>query len=243
MAKYKESFKVCSNQYCEICGFNYKANHDELRKLEYILFLSTFPVDNPYELLRSYVGEENYCICEPIIIKNSSIPSSFLIKKWTDIQQMDMSLKDSINQLMNIKLDPSFEESINNLNEISTEINQINLATHSPIPKNPEIHSAKLDKVSISKFSSQEKNRLKEFFQIIVNYKNNQKIIFRFQINDPPKWIDDSLRNECVICHKHFSLFRKRHHCRCCGEIICSNCLIQKSVPYLGYNFKVNHKS
>ena len=35
LAKYKESFKVCSNQYCEICGFNYKANHDELRKLEY----------------------------------------------------------------------------------------------------------------------------------------------------------------------------------------------------------------
>ena len=38
------------------------------------------------------------------------------------------------------------------------------------------------------------------------------------------RWIPDSASNSCQICHKKFSLFFRRHHCRGCGKLICSEC-------------------
>jgi hypothetical protein len=39
-----------------------------------------------------------------------------------------------------------------------------------------------------------------------------------------PVWVPDSLAPECMVCHSPFTLFRRRHHCRSCGSVICSNC-------------------
>ena len=44
----------------------------------------------------------------------------------------------------------------------------------------------------------------------------------------PPKkdqWIKDELANECMVCKtERFTLLNRRHHCRRCGRIVCSNC-------------------
>jgi hypothetical protein len=37
-------------------------------------------------------------------------------------------------------------------------------------------------------------------------------------------WTEDHLANECMKCGSKFSLFRRRHHCRCCGQIFCDPC-------------------
>jgi len=37
-------------------------------------------------------------------------------------------------------------------------------------------------------------------------------------------WIEDTERTNCKICGAGFSFMNRRHHCRACGEIICSNC-------------------
>ena len=35
-------------------------------------------------------------------------------------------------------------------------------------------------------------------------------------------WIADNLRANCNLCHGQFTVFNRRHHCRCCGEIFCN---------------------
>lgn len=45
------------------------------------------------------------------------------------------------------------------------------------------------------------------------------------QIISRDKWVKDSDRKECIRCSRKFRpLSRRRHHCRYCGEVICSDC-------------------
>ncbi|KAG5671617.1 hypothetical protein PVAND_001810 [Polypedilum vanderplanki] len=40
----------------------------------------------------------------------------------------------------------------------------------------------------------------------------------------PPKWIPDSAASKCMSCESQFTAFRRRHHCRCCGNVFCGAC-------------------
>ncbi|XP_076042433.1 1-phosphatidylinositol 3-phosphate 5-kinase fab1 isoform X3 [Oratosquilla oratoria] len=37
-------------------------------------------------------------------------------------------------------------------------------------------------------------------------------------------WMPDSVSRECYECEEKFTTFRRRHHCRVCGQIFCSRC-------------------
>jgi hypothetical protein len=37
-------------------------------------------------------------------------------------------------------------------------------------------------------------------------------------------WVDDASVSACAQCEKSFNLFRRRHHCRRCGDVFCSDC-------------------
>lgn len=37
-------------------------------------------------------------------------------------------------------------------------------------------------------------------------------------------WKADSSTDECSLCGTLFSLFHRRHHCRCCGFLFCFSC-------------------
>eukprot|EP01126_Amoeba_proteus_P061161 TRINITY_DN8173_c0_g2_i2.p1 TRINITY_DN8173_c0_g2~~TRINITY_DN8173_c0_g2_i2.p1 ORF type:complete len:127 (-),score=20.91 TRINITY_DN8173_c0_g2_i2:58-438(-) len=39
-----------------------------------------------------------------------------------------------------------------------------------------------------------------------------------------PIWTPDDEVNICPLCRVPFSIFRRKHHCRMCGTIICSDC-------------------
>ncbi|UYV73174.1 PIKFYVE [Cordylochernes scorpioides] len=51
-------------------------------------------------------------------------------------------------------------------------------------------------------------------------------------------WMPDSNCRECYECGDKFTAFRRRHHCRICGQIFCSRCCNQgipgKIMGYLG---------
>lgn len=38
------------------------------------------------------------------------------------------------------------------------------------------------------------------------------------------KWTPNESSTDCFICTKSFGLFRRKHHCRCCGGLVCSKC-------------------
>ncbi|XP_017019929.1 putative 1-phosphatidylinositol 3-phosphate 5-kinase [Drosophila kikkawai] len=40
-------------------------------------------------------------------------------------------------------------------------------------------------------------------------------------------WMPDSKAKECYDCSQKFSTFRRKHHCRLCGQIFCSKCCNQ----------------
>lgn len=53
----------------------------------------------------------------------------------------------------------------------------------------------------------------------------------------PPVWVPDHLVVACSCCNASFSLFRRRHHCRACGQIFCADCSkFTKNLDCWGYH-------
>ncbi|CAG2182107.1 unnamed protein product, partial [Oppiella nova] len=49
-----------------------------------------------------------------------------------------------------------------------------------------------------------------------------------------PVWIPDARVTMCQLCTEEFSVTYRRHHCRCCGKVVCSACSQNKApLPYL----------
>ncbi|ETV92202.1 hypothetical protein, variant 3 [Aphanomyces invadans] len=38
------------------------------------------------------------------------------------------------------------------------------------------------------------------------------------------KWVPDKDTAKCMNCHADFSMIHRKHHCRRCGHVVCSNC-------------------
>ena len=43
-----------------------------------------------------------------------------------------------------------------------------------------------------------------------------------------PTWIEDNAISECFLCGTQFSMTTRKHHCRSCGQIICSECCLKR---------------
>jgi ankyrin repeat protein len=41
---------------------------------------------------------------------------------------------------------------------------------------------------------------------------------------DPEAWVNDEASPQCMVCADSFTLFRRRHHCRACGILVCGDC-------------------
>ncbi|KAH8923343.1 hypothetical protein BT69DRAFT_1319610 [Atractiella rhizophila] len=39
-----------------------------------------------------------------------------------------------------------------------------------------------------------------------------------------PIWVPDDKANACMVCGSQFGIFRRKHHCRLCGRVVCYNC-------------------
>jgi hypothetical protein len=56
-------------------------------------------------------------------------------------------------------------------------------------------------------------------FNKINTLKNNLKINL--------KWVDSNLITNCQLCSSQFGFLWRKHHCRICGGVFCSNCCIK----------------
>uniref|UniRef100_A0A0R3RJB6 FYVE-type domain-containing protein n=1 Tax=Elaeophora elaphi TaxID=1147741 RepID=A0A0R3RJB6_9BILA len=57
-----------------------------------------------------------------------------------------------------------------------------------------------------------------------------------------PIWIADKETLSCMLCCNKFTVFLRRHHCRCCGRVLCARCTTQKaSLSYVN-NPKKEHR-
>ncbi|OWZ13170.1 Myosin [Phytophthora megakarya] len=46
----------------------------------------------------------------------------------------------------------------------------------------------------------------------------------RLDVIQHTSWVNDEDRFSCHICNKRFNMFKRKHHCRACGEVICNSC-------------------
>uniref|UniRef100_A0A182JP00 FYVE-type domain-containing protein n=1 Tax=Anopheles christyi TaxID=43041 RepID=A0A182JP00_9DIPT len=50
-----------------------------------------------------------------------------------------------------------------------------------------------------------------------------------------PFWVPDNSTKFCMQCNQKFSVIKRRHHCRACGQVLCSSCCCLKAkLEYLG---------
>ncbi len=40
----------------------------------------------------------------------------------------------------------------------------------------------------------------------------------------PARWVPNDVHIACQLCKAYFNLFRRKHHCRSCGKLICYGC-------------------
>ena len=51
-----------------------------------------------------------------------------------------------------------------------------------------------------------------------------------------PVWIPDTRVTMCQVCGSEFTLVARRHHCRCCGKVVCTPCSRNKApLRYKGW--------
>ena len=43
------------------------------------------------------------------------------------------------------------------------------------------------------------------------------------EITAAPLWVPDATADTCRVCNETFGIFRRRHHCRRCGQLVCAN--------------------
>lgn len=60
--------------------------------------------------------------------------------------------------------------------------------------------------------------------------RENQSLQVELMKQAGRKWKDDSEVNECAACKSGFSLTNRKHHCRNCGEIFCTNCSAKQTL-------------
>ncbi|XP_058115928.1 zinc finger FYVE domain-containing protein 9 [Anopheles ziemanni] len=50
-----------------------------------------------------------------------------------------------------------------------------------------------------------------------------------------PFWVPDNSTKFCMQCNQKFSVIKRRHHCRACGQLLCASCCCLKAkLDYLG---------
>eukprot|EP00743_Colponemidia_sp_Colp-15_P006286 GILK01006762.1.p1 GENE.GILK01006762.1~~GILK01006762.1.p1 ORF type:complete len:650 (-),score=76.13 GILK01006762.1:132-2081(-) len=44
----------------------------------------------------------------------------------------------------------------------------------------------------------------------------------------PPRYMEDAETSACIMCCADFTTMNRRHHCRCCGAVVCGDCSTKK---------------
>jgi len=43
-------------------------------------------------------------------------------------------------------------------------------------------------------------------------------------------WVPDEFQDRCSLCNSSFTFLNRKHHCRKCGSLVCSNCSSKKMI-------------
>lgn len=85
--------------------------------------------------------------------------------------------------------------------------------------------------IKISCFDPQGISALKKqaMMQYLAAYRHLENALLVLRLHDSPfrkssAWVKSETRKCCNVCQQSFQSFRRKHHCRLCGEVVCSKC-------------------
>lgn len=64
-------------------------------------------------------------------------------------------------------------------------------------------------------------------------------LVGRYRARDGARdhWVPDEVAPACFKCHQQFTTIKRRHHCRCCGEVFCGSCSTRRArLPEHGHS-------
>lgn len=82
--------------------------------------------------------------------------------------------------------------------------------------------------VCFSQNASTEKAR-DQLSVIFTNYTTTDQQLIMADLIDGPVWQEDDEVMSCFACNNKYSFFKRRHHCRKCGRVVCGLCSDHKT--------------
>lgn len=100
---------------------------------------------------------------------------------------------------------------------------------------NDQDDSLSTDSLSSSITTSLSKSFLFGFY----NEQRRKKTLRQKQLISKEYWMKDESVKDCFSCNKAFNTFRRKHHCRICGQIFCHACTLLIMGERFGYKGKM----
>lgn len=120
----------------------------------------------------------------------------------------------------------SYVNNSSSVNQFTSNSSGGSWSTSEPGNTNNNHHHQQSNQIHPSSTSAETSNNL--------NNTANQRDSTRRLL--PPIWVPDEMVSACILCDSQFTLIRRRHHCRNCGNIYCNSCC-NYFVPLAHYGF------
>lgn len=218
---------------------------------------SEYSINVPYERLDGHPQRDNEAQVSNRQI--NSVPSLHYVTDQSQFPQRDNPVLEALPRLMNQEVR---EDGYSNelLGDLARVAGQSYVTHHFDLPNSSStrsiqqyVHQQLLIARGANQSSpassvssrSQRNNPLIEESSSIPSSHNNERRSRRHtsagsrsrRIRGPPIWVPDQLVVACSCCNASFTLFRRRHHCRACGQIFCGECSkFTKNLDCWGYS-------
>uniref|UniRef100_A0AC34QMP6 FYVE-type domain-containing protein n=1 Tax=Panagrolaimus sp. JU765 TaxID=591449 RepID=A0AC34QMP6_9BILA len=172
--------------------------------------------------------EENKPDEEQIAVPSPAMPTPIMFDSSTELttekeQELEKELEEMESETVSDEILKAVNESIQEKNE----------SVHDVVP--PE----NVDPVDVDQVSTAEPRQKPS---VILSTHDLSEIHDYFILTESemqlgktkPYWIPDDDCNCCMLCSARFTVINRRHHCRCCGRVLCNSCCsIKRSLPYI----------
>uniref|UniRef100_A0A3Q0RHQ9 RUN and FYVE domain containing 2 n=1 Tax=Amphilophus citrinellus TaxID=61819 RepID=A0A3Q0RHQ9_AMPCI len=157
--------------------------------------------------------------CCSVQISKLSLSLSYLKIRYSSSVNLQLEMDLKIEREWRQTLQNDLERERDSVAQLSTEALQIN-------GLKKEFHRLQDENVQLKTIcNDQEKaleelgSKLSESKLKIEDIKEANKALQGGQV-----WLKDKEATHCKLCEKEFSISRRKHHCRNCGEIFCNSC-------------------
>ncbi|GMM39465.1 1-phosphatidylinositol-3-phosphate 5-kinase [Hanseniaspora uvarum] len=167
------------------------------------------------------------------LISSSNIDSSI---KRSDTINSDFHRKTTFNTLngaLKSPRDPRYEATKDKLVHSSSIPIKEGHSRKKSSDSNDDMQS--MYSVSSSITASFSKNFLSGFYKNKIKRRRKGQIVLLSE----KYWMKDENCKECFYCARTFHAFRRKHHCRLCGQIFCSSCAFLVPGEKFGYEHKL----